>query len=196
MGQEGGHEKTADYAARVIVVNEIPGQQSTGQQAGRAGSGHDALVRAPLIVVRVLGYLTYAYLIVVEVVLGLAFMLRLLGANPTSEFVRWIYRSSDRAMNPFRGIFEPIQLGTSRQAVPAVFDTSFLFAMLIYGIVAIVIHMGLTWLGGQMHRLDANRVRQERLDAYSDAADTYRNERPDVMSQPAGDPDPTTPYQR
>ena len=152
--------------------------------------------RAPIIVVRVLGYLTYAYLIVVEVILGLAFILRLLGANPTSDFVTWIYRSADRAMNPFRGIFEPIQLGTSRQAVPAVFDTSFLFAMLIYGIVAIVIHMGLTWLGGQMHRLDANRVRQERLDAYSNAAETYRSERPDVISQPADDPNPTTPYQR
>ena len=54
-----------------------------------------------------------------------------------------------------------------------------------------------------MHRLDANRVRQERLDAYSDAAESYRSERPDVMSQrpdvmsqPADDPNPTTPYQR
>jgi uncharacterized protein YggT (Ycf19 family) len=188
--------------ARVIEVNDNPGP-GTGRSTGQNGRDHDALVRAPIIVVRVLGYLTYAYLIVVEVILGLAFILRLLGANPTSDFVTWIYRSADRAMNPFRGIFEPIQLGTSRQAVPAVFDTSFLFAMLIYGIVAIVIHMGLTWLGGQMHRLDANRVRQERLDAYSDAAESYRSERPDVMSQrpdvmsqPADDPNPTTPYQR
>lgn len=177
--------------ASVGRVNDMPQQRPTPSH-----SGHDSLVRAPIVVVRLLAYLTYAYLIVVEVVLGIAFILRLLGANPTSDFVTWIYRSADRAMNPFRGIFEPIQLGTSRQAVPAVFDTSFLFAMLIYGIVCVAVHMGLTWLGGQIHRLDANRVRQERLDAYAQAADGYRTERPDVMSQPAGSSDPTTPFPR
>jgi hypothetical protein len=143
----------------------------------------------------------YAYLVVVEVVLGLAFTLQLLGANPTSEFVRWIYRSSDRAMNPFRGIFEPVYLGTSRQAVPAVFDTSFLFAMVIYGIVCIAVHMGVTWLGDRIHRMDRDRIRQARLDAYAEAADGYRTQRPDLMGgadanplpapAPAIDPHPT-----
>lgn len=96
-------------------------------------------------------------------------------------------------MNPFRGIFEPIQLGTSRQAVPAVFDTSFLFAMVIYGIVCIAVHMGVTWLGDRIHRMDRDRSRQARLDAYADSADTYPVQRPDLMggATPTSDPSPT-----
>ena len=167
--------------------------QNQTPQTVEPGKSHDSLLRIPALVVRVLGYMIYAYLVVVEVVLALAFTLQLLGANPTSEFVRWIYRSSDRAMNPFRGIFEPIQLGTSRQAVPAVFDTSFLFAMVIYGIVCITVHMGVTWLGDRIHRMDRDRSRQARLDAYADSADTYPAQRPDLMggATPSSDPAPT-----
>lgn len=181
----------AQTGATIGVVNGTENSQPTG-----SASGHDSLLRIPAVVARVIGYMIYAYLVVVEVVLGLAFALQLLGANPTSEFVRWVYRSSDRAMTPFRGIFEPIQLGTSRQAVPAVFDTSFLFAMVIYGIVCISVHMGVTWLGDRVHRMDRDRARQARLDAYADASESYRVHRPDLMGSttvttPAAAPAPT-----
>ena len=82
---------------------------------------------------RALGYVVYAYLVVTEIVLALGFVLLLLGANPEPAFVQWVYRSLDRAMEPFRGIFTPIELGLTGNDVEAVLDTSVLFAMLVYG---------------------------------------------------------------
>ena len=79
--------------------------------------------------IRVVGYLIYAYLVFVEIILFLGFFLLLFGANSSAGFVEWVYRSLDRAMRPFRGIFESIELGTTGNEVPAVFDTSIIFAM-------------------------------------------------------------------
>ena len=89
-------------------------------------------------VVRALSYLVYFYLIVVEIVLFIGFFLLLFGANPSAGFTQWAYRNLDRVMAPFRGIFTPIQLGTTTADVQATFDTSVLFAMIIYGIVALI----------------------------------------------------------
>jgi len=120
---------------------------------------------------RVIGYLIYAYLIFVEIILFLGFFLLLFGANTTSSFVQWVYRSLDRAMEPFRGIFEPIDLGTTSGEVPAVFDTSVLFAMIIYGIVAIALHSLLDWLSNKIDRIDReNRLRAQQA-AYEAAAE-------------------------
>lgn len=80
--------------------------------------------------VRLLVWLLYAYVIVTEAVLVLGFLLLLFGANPAAPFVEWVYRSLDRAMEPFRGMFTPIDLGLGGDAAPgAVLDTSVLFAM-------------------------------------------------------------------
>lgn len=40
-----------------------------------------------------------------EAVIGLRFVLRLLGANPDAAFVRWIYDVSTPLVAPFAGIF-------------------------------------------------------------------------------------------
>lgn len=120
---------------------------------------------------RVIGYLIYAYLIIVEIILFLGFFLLLFGANTSSSFVQWVYRSLDRAMEPFRGIFEPIDLGTTSGDVPAVFDTSVLFAMIIYGLVAIALHSLLDWLSEKIDRIDReNRLRAQQA-AYEAAAE-------------------------
>ncbi|MGI9645529.1 MAG: hypothetical protein ACR2O6_09500 [Ilumatobacteraceae bacterium] len=121
-------------------------------------------------IVRVIGYLIYAYLIFVEIILFLGFFLLLFGANPSSGFVEWVYRSLDRAMRPFRGIFEPIELGTTGNDVPAVFDTSIIFAMIIYGIVALLLKAGLDWLTERINRIDhENRLRAQQAE-YQEAA--------------------------
>jgi hypothetical protein len=90
---------------------------------------------------RVLLWIVYLWLIVNLVLLFLAFMLQLLGANPEAEFVDWVYRSVTRTMAPFRGMFEPLTLSDK-----SVLDTSLLFAMVIYGLVALLIRSGIDWV--------------------------------------------------
>jgi hypothetical protein len=124
---------------------------------------------------RALSYLVYFYLIVVEIILVIGFFLLLFGANPTAGFTQWAYRNLERVMAPFRGIFAPIELGTTGNDVAAVFDTSVLFAMIIYGIVALGFSVLIGWLSGrldQIHAVEGELARQaevERLQAEADA---------------------------
>jgi hypothetical protein len=111
--------------------------------------------KAVLWVVRALSYLLYFYLIVVEIILFIGFFLLLFGANPDSGFTQWAYRNLEKVMDPFRGIFTPIQLGTTANDVPAIFATSVLFAMLIYGIVALVLSAVIGWLSGRLTQIHA-----------------------------------------
>ena len=90
---------------------------------------------------RALLWLIYAWVIITLVLLLLAFFLLLFGADPSAGFVQWVYRSTERAMAPFRGIFEPIVLSDQ-----SVLDTSVLFAMIVYGFVAIGLRLGLDWV--------------------------------------------------
>ncbi len=64
--------------------------------------------------------------------LGLRFVLKLLSANPSNEFVNWIYETSGEILGPFRGIFPSADLNGFR------FDFTALFAMLVYGLVAML----------------------------------------------------------
>ena len=90
---------------------------------------------------RVILWLVWAWVVLDVVLLFLAFVLRLFGANPDAGFTEWVYRSVERAMAPFRGIFEPIELNGA-----SVLDTSLLFAMIVYGIVALFLRAGLDWV--------------------------------------------------
>lgn len=116
--------------------------------------------RGVLWLARALTYFVYAYLLIVEIILVMGFFLKLFGANPSSGFVEWAYRNLDRAMEPFRGIFAPIELGTAGNNVEATLETSIIFAMLIYGIVAIAASALISWLTGRIHRLDQESIRE------------------------------------
>lgn len=114
-------------------------------------------------VTRAISYLVYAYVVVVEVILSIGFFLLLFGANPSSDFVKWIYRSLNRAMEPFRGIFNPVELtGNTNQEVASVFDASVLFAMIIYGLLAILVHAFIRWLTYRLYKLDLDERKLER----------------------------------
>jgi hypothetical protein len=110
--------------------------------------------KAVLLTARVIGYFVYAYLIVVEIILLMGFVLLLFGANPSAGFTQWVYRNLDRVMAPFRGIFTPIELGVTGGDVPSIFETSVLFAMIVYGIVALFFSALLGWLRGRLHQID------------------------------------------
>ena len=117
--------------------------------------------------VRAIGYLIYGYVIVVEIILAVGFVLKLFGANPSAGFVEWWYRGLDRVMAPFRGIFTPLDLGTTGNEVEAVLDTSILFAMVIYAVVMLFVRGAIDWMS---HRLELQRhdremaLRQRELD--------------------------------
>ncbi len=96
-----------------------------------------ALVR----VARALTYLVYAFVLITLVILVLGFFLLLFGANPDVPFTEFVYRSLDRVMAPFRGIFESVELNGN-----SVLDTSVLFAMIVYGIVGIALSALIHWL--------------------------------------------------
>ncbi len=112
--------------------------------------------------VRAISYLVYFYLIVVEIILVIGFFLLLFGANPTAGFTQWAYRNLDRVMAPFRGIFSPIELGTTGNDVAATFDTSVLFAMIIYGIVALLFSALIGWLSTRLNQIHAAEDELER----------------------------------
>jgi hypothetical protein len=96
---------------------------------------------------KVLVWLVYAWVVIDIVLLFLAFLLRLFGANPDAGFTEWVYRSIQRAMAPFRGIFEPIVLSDQ-----SVLDTSLLFAMIVYGFIALLLRLAIDWINGLIVR--------------------------------------------
>jgi hypothetical protein len=115
---------------------------------------------------RAIAYLAYGYILLVQFVLVQGFLLLLLGANTGSSYVDWAYRSLERVMAPFRGIFESIDLTGQ-----SVLDTSVLFAMVMYGILGLAVHSLLDWLTYRLRRLEHQRLRDEaRAEAEAEAA--------------------------
>lgn len=66
----------------------------------------------------------------IEIILGLRFALKMLGANPASGFVSFIYDISGFLSAPFDNIFG-VKAAATQQGV-LVFEPSILVAMLIY----------------------------------------------------------------
>ena len=107
-------------------------------------------------IARILTYLVYAFVLITLVILVLGFFLLLFGANPDAPFSEWAYRSLDRVMAPFRGIFESVQLNGE-----SVLDTSVLFAMIVYGIVGIALSALIHWLTDKLVTLQRKRALAE-----------------------------------
>jgi uncharacterized protein YggT (Ycf19 family) len=110
-------------------------------------------------------WLVYALVIVAIVIATLAFFLQLFGANPNADFAAWVYRSAARVTAPFRGIF-PTKPVTGQSYL----DVSLLFAIIMYGIFAILISEFISWLD---RKRDASVQRdlyeQQRAEAQAEA---------------------------
>jgi hypothetical protein len=113
---------------------------------------------------RALVYLVYCFVTVALIVLTFGFFLLLFGANPEAAFAEWVYRSLDRVMAPFRGLFESIQLNGE-----SVLDVSVLFAMIVYGIVALALRSLIDWL---TYRVELLRQREAHAATMARAAAT------------------------
>lgn len=110
--------------------------------------------RATIWTARLLAQFVTAIVIVTEIILALGFVLLLFGANSQAGFVDWAYRNLDRVMAPFRGIFEPVQVGTAGNDVASILDVSVLFAMVVYGIVLLALRALIEWLSRQINKID------------------------------------------
>lgn len=74
------------------------------------------------------------FLALAEIFLGLRVILRFFAANPNTPFVDWIYKSSEALLQPFRGVFPTEVIGRNH-----VIDFSALFAMVVYGLLALAL---------------------------------------------------------
>lgn len=92
-------------------------------------------------------WVVYALAIATAILLATAFFLALAGANPDAGFVEWVYRSTARAMEPFRGIFPTHQVSDA-----SVLDFSLLFAALFYLVVALLVDALHRWLTERLRR--------------------------------------------
>jgi uncharacterized protein YggT (Ycf19 family) len=137
-------------------------------------------------VTRVLTWLVYAFAIVAIAFLLMAFFLELFNANESTPFVEWVDKATRRLMQPFRGIFPEVE-GESG----SVFDPSLLFAILMYGLLAIAMHALLDWIDRKMA---AARYRAAFEPAPRPApAPAASAQPPQVTSQPVAPPAPGTP---
>jgi uncharacterized protein YggT (Ycf19 family) len=118
----------------------------------------------------------YAFAITCIVILAMAFFLQLFNANQTAPFVDWVYRAARRIMQPFRGIFPSVE---GEQG--SVFDVSMLFAMFMYGLLALGLHALIAWID--------RKIASIRYEAMWRPATTPAMT-PDVVTIPAAAPAP------
>src|SRR3954447_9130545 len=111
---------------------------------------------------RALVWLVYAFTVAAIVIAGIAFFLQLFGANPTANFVDWIYRSTARLMQPFRGIF-PNQTISDQ----SVLNVSLLFAIMMYGLFALLVSELVSYLD----RRRAKSVGRDRYNQQRESVD-------------------------
>ena len=106
---------------------------------------------------RVITYLVYAYTLIAMIFLGLAFVLELFSANYATPFVKFVYNGSYDFLQPFRGIFPGHNVGET-----GYFNSSALFAMLMYGLFAIALHALISYLTAKMaqHQTELDDIEQ------------------------------------
>ncbi len=95
---------------------------------------------------RVIVWLAWAFFVAAVIVLVMAFLLLLFNASPDAAFTRWVYRSTARLMEPFRGIFPAAPVG----GTGSVFDFAILFAIVVYGMLGLAVQAVVGWLDGRI----------------------------------------------
>lgn len=76
----------------------------------------------------------------IEILIALRFVFLLIGANPASQFVHWVYSWSTPLVAPFAGIFGQNATVTGPGAVTvSVFDWTALIALVVYGLILAIL---------------------------------------------------------
>lgn len=80
------------------------------------------------------GYLVYFVFGLLEILLAFRFVFKLLGANPSTGFVDFIYNLSAISVAPFAGIFNTSL--AKGDATTSIFEPATLVALIVYAVVA------------------------------------------------------------
>ena len=99
---------------------------------------------------KVIVWIAYFFFLLATIILIMAFFLLLFNANPDAGFTQWVYRSASRVLEPFRGIFPSAQADNG-----SVVDFAVLFAIMMYGILAMLIHSLAYWLDRKLYEQKA-----------------------------------------
>jgi uncharacterized protein YggT (Ycf19 family) len=114
-------------------------EKETVKVQQKTGGGNTMLIRTSVIgtdtILWPVSRAINIVLSIIELGLSLRFFFRLVGANPASSFVRFLYDATDGLMAPFSGIFAPVPVVQG-----GFIDWSVLVAMLIYALVGYVIN--------------------------------------------------------
>lgn len=107
---------------------------------------------------KVVVYIVYAFFVAALVILVLAFFLLLFDASTSAEFTRWVYRSTNRVLEPFRGIFPRVEGGDG-----SVVDFAIVFAIIMYGMFALGVHALANWIDRRIvqHRRELEKAEWE-----------------------------------
>ncbi len=117
------------------VSSSVPAGTTTHQTETSSTDPYAARRELPVKVQNTI-YLLFGIL---EGLLGIRFVLELLGANPAAGFAQFIYTITNPFLAPFVGLF-----GTARSG-GSVFDVSILVAILVYALIAWVL-VKIVWL--------------------------------------------------
>lgn len=132
---------------------------------------------------KVLVWLVYAYFMFAVIILTLAFFLLLFNASADAGFTQWVYRSADRVLEPFRGIFPNATADNG-----SVLDFAVLFAIIVYGILAMLVHAGIDWID--------RRIFQAQSDTRYLAAQNQAQQAQPAQPAQQTQPPPATPQQQ
>lgn len=113
----------SDITKETITTNENTNDSTAGQTKKQESS-----------IYQTAGYLIYFIFGVLDIVLAFRFVFKLLGANPSSGFVDFIYSLSAVFIAPFTGIFNTSL--AKGDVVTSVFEPATLVALIVYGLVA------------------------------------------------------------
>lgn len=94
---------------------------------------------------RVTTYIVYGYSLVASAFLGIAFVLLLFGANQSTPFVKFVYKTAAEFGQPFRGIFPTHSVGET-----GYFSSSALFAIIMYLLLAAGLHALIAYITAKM----------------------------------------------
>lgn len=93
-----------------------------------------------------MGAIIYLIFGLIVATVGLRFLFRLFGANPTNGFVSLINGLSAPLVAPFAGIFGQ-DVAVDSVALAGVFEWASLVGLVVYGLIAVVVSRATTGVG-------------------------------------------------
>lgn len=133
-------EQEAAYRAQQREATYRAQQQGayqTRQNARRAAAGEERAYTTAYAIAKLIDYLGWV-LLVLEIALGLRFLLKVIGANPANAFTNFLYSLTGIFLFIFNGIVTNPTFGPGHADV---FEVTTLIAMIVYGLIYLLLKL-------------------------------------------------------